>query len=114
MKAKTKLVALLCLVTFVMIMGCHRVTNKEKIQKIGICSSYNLLKVEQTEGINGSISGNFFSISGKISSEAQLKFYWGRKSGERIATTLPYSTFLFLIDSTKKYLPLNSYSAKVF
>lgn len=83
--------------------SCER--NKKFVEKVGLLKTYNLHRVTNMNGVNGKIEGSFFlgcgPIDGKLSSERQLQFEWGRNSNERIITTLAYNKFLFIIDSTK-------------
>lgn len=98
------ILSLAMIIVMGVMVGCTY-SNKEFVKKVGLEKSYNLLRTKNANGINGEMEGKFFlgcgSIDGKLSSERQLQFEWGRNSNERIITTLPYSKFIFVIDSTK-------------
>ena len=104
---KNKLSLLILIAIVSIIIGCRqeKYTKKDQLEKVGVLGVHELRRIEQTEGISGNIRGSFFlgcgSVSGGLSSERQLQFYWGRNKNEIISTTLPYSAFQFLIDSAR-------------
>ncbi|MDP3784741.1 MAG: hypothetical protein Q8R12_01540 [bacterium] len=75
------------------------------MQQLGLLGQHDLRRIEQTSGISGHMDGSFFlgigSVSGNLSSQRQLQFYWGRTPEEFVSTTLPYSRFRFIIDESK-------------
>ncbi len=79
-------------------------SKKQQLEKAGVLGVYELHMIEQTAGMNGKMQGSFFlgsgDVSGQVNSERQLQFFWGRTKNEVICTTLPYSAFQFIIDST--------------
>lgn len=79
---------------------------REQLSDIGLFGEHQILRIESFGTVRGSVSGSFFlgigSVSGNIGSEYKLQFWWTPVSGEIIATSLPYSAFLFVIDDTKK------------
>jgi hypothetical protein len=72
---------------------------------MGLLGQHDLRRIEQTSGISGSMSGSFFlgigSVSGNLTSERRLQFYWGRTAEEFVSTTLSYSMFRFIVDESK-------------
>ena len=90
------------------IMSCHQpdtISKREQIKRAGVSGVHQLRRIIPVDEMTGKIKGHFFlgggDISGEIFSGKQLQFYWGRNENERIATTMPYRMFLFIIDSTK-------------
>jgi len=98
--------SLLILLFIPALLNCSVASNKENLKDVGIFGQHELRRIEQIEGINGKISGNFFlgcgSLAGNITNERRLQFSWGRTPDEFIVTTLPFSMFRFVIDDSKK------------
>ena len=96
---------LFCLVALVgLLAGCGE-PRKDQLQQLGLLGQHGLRRIEQTSGISGHMDGSFFlgigSVSGNLTSERKLQFYWGRTAEEFISTTLPYSMFRFVVDESK-------------
>jgi hypothetical protein len=79
---------------------------REVLRDTGIFGEHALRRTEQLHGPSGKIAGSFFlasgSLSGKLSSEPALQFYWEPKKDEIVVTSLPYSKFRFVTDASKK------------
>ncbi len=78
---------------------------EDQLQQVGLGGQHDLRRIKQVNGISGRLGGSFFlgigSVSGNLSSERTLLFYWGRSAEEFIPTTLPNSMFRFVIDESR-------------
>lgn len=106
MKRLLAIVALMALAG--LLVGCEgpKEPLKDQFQQLGLLGQHDLRRIEQTSGFSGYLNGHFGffgggSVSGRITSEQQLQFFWGRTPEEFFSTTLPYSMFRFVIDDAK-------------
>jgi len=80
-------------------------SNQVWMSNIGLLGQHELRHIEQTNGSTGNVTGSFFlgigSVSGNLTAERKLQFYWGRSPDEIIPSALPYGMFRFVIDETK-------------
>ncbi len=74
---------------------------RKHLEEIDMTGEHSLRHIEHNEGTNGSFRC-FFGVSGQVSSEQQLRFFWNGPEGAVYATTLPYSKFRFEIDNSKE------------
>lgn len=98
---------LFCLaVLATLIAGCDFESRRSQLEEIGLLKEQSLHRIEHIVKAEGSMEGPFFlgigSVPGKITVKDNLRFYWGRTDEERIATTLPYTHFRFIIDDSKE------------
>ncbi len=79
---------------------------RQQLADTGIFGEHQLRHIESFGSVTGSVGGSFFlgigSVSGSIGSEFKLQFYWEPKSGEIVASSLPYSKFRFVVDPNKQ------------
>jgi hypothetical protein len=86
----------------------YRQRHEEKTQtlsRMGLIGQHTIKKTNHLVSLQGAISGGFFfgsgSISGSVTTEPALIFYWEASPGVEYATTLPYRMFQFITDETK-------------
>jgi len=103
MRNKVSLILLLLLL-LVVVSGCE--SRQEQLKDSGLFGEHPLVRIESFGAVQGSVSGSFFlgigSINSSLGSEFKIQIYWCPKPGEMVATALPYSKFLFIIDEEKK------------
>lgn len=103
------LVLVILIVGLLATLGCSSPpsleTNRSQLQALGFFGQHDLRRIEQASGMNGRMDGGFFlgigGVSGSLTAEQKLQFYWGRTADEFIVTALPYSMFRFVIDESK-------------
>lgn len=97
---KTKRIIYVLCVILLTLSSC--MSNKQKLNNLGLLGEQRIIQMDQSSGLNGKISGNFFGFSGVIDNKPSINFWWSSKKGI-FFSSLPKEKIFVIIDEKNTY-----------